>query len=525
MLWFLSPVAAALPDLSEPHRTQTRSPQDAAVVVGIEDYFQLPDVPGALADATLIADLLAETRGIPRSRIRMLTSGASREQILAAADEAAALASGAVVWLYFAGHGAASPSTGERLLLGDDARPDLAVFEPRAVAVADLTERLTAQGARAILLLDTCYTGVSRSGAPLFDKRFAIPTAMAAPDPRALIWTATTPGEWSGTLAGTDHGAFTWAVAGALRGWADTNGDDSVDAAEAATWVGETLSVLQVSDQHPTLEGADPRAWVLTQGRLETAPPLRPEATAIAGDYLSDLEAVAARQAELTAAHTQRTEAAVARAQEEAAAEWARLEQIEATDPATALQGYQAYLQRWRDHTVEVDGIDEPAPIPQVVDATDGVRRLALALAIPGQGIEPPLVPVPDIPGRWTDASGAVFRKRQLYPLVAAASPACAEQVRYEQRSRSAAGALWGTLLGGTLLGTGLLVSDPRLTTTTNATGDSEITDIGPLGIAGFGVMTAGVIGGVLAPVVMLSSVDGDPEGFEPCLQQAVGAR
>ncbi|HHO52395.1 MAG TPA: hypothetical protein ENK18_16370 [Deltaproteobacteria bacterium] len=525
MLWFLSSMAVALPDLSKPHHTQLRSPQDAAVVVGIEDYFQLPDVPGARADAVLIADLLAETRGIPRSRIRVLTDGASREQILAAVDEAAALAPGAAVWLYFAGHGAASPSTGERLLLGDDARPDLAVFELRAVAVSELVDRLTAGGASAILLLDTCYTGLSRSGDPLFGKRFAIPSAMASPSPSALIWTATSPGEWSGTLAGTDHGAFTWAVAGALRGWADADADDTVDAAEASAWVSDALSTLQVTDQHPVLEASDPGAWVLTRGRLEPAPELHPEAITPSDDYLAGLEAVAAKQAELTRAHAERTEAAIARDQAEATAEWERLRAIEGADPTTALQGFQAFLGRWSDHTVSVDGVDEPAPILEVDHARERVRRIALALAIPGQGIEPPLVPVPELPGRWTDATGAVFRRRELYPLVAATSPVCAEQVRYERRSRAAAGVMWSTIFGGALVGASLLVSDPQLTTTTNATGDSEISSIGPMGIAGFSVMTAGVVGGIAVPLAMIGGVDGSVDGFEPCLRQATEPR
>ena len=44
---------------------------------------------------------------------------------------------GGVVWVYFAGHGAASPETGERLLLGDDIRPDLATSpEPPYTACA-----------------------------------------------------------------------------------------------------------------------------------------------------------------------------------------------------------------------------------------------------------------------------------------------------------------------------------------------------------------------------------------------------
>ena len=299
LIYGLLTSAFALPDLDVPHRTGAAAPQDAAVVVGIEDYFQLPNVPGAVSDAALMVEVLAETRGIPRSRIRVLDRGASREQILAAADEVAQLAAEGTAWLYFAGHGAASPQDGRRLLLGDDARPDLAVFESRSVAVDVLAQRLGAAGGQAVLLLDTCYTGVDRAGEALFDKRFAIPTRVRdeqrlANGAEPLIWTATSPGEWSGTLAGTGHGAFTWTVAGALRGWADTDQSGAITAQEASAYVAQALLAMQVTDQHPVMEG--PTHAVLSEGRLEAAPDLRRDAPEVRDEaYLDRLEAVCGR--------------------------------------------------------------------------------------------------------------------------------------------------------------------------------------------------------------------------------------
>jgi hypothetical protein len=261
----VSSVALALPAVDEPVRTGAASPDEAALVVGIEDYFVLPDVPHASRDAEAFAAFLRHTRGVPADRIRRLDR-ASREQILAALDELAA----DVVWVYFAGHGAASPSTGERILLGADAQPDLAAFESRAVSVAELRARI---GGRAVLVLDTCYNGFGRAGAALLEgKRFAVP-AWAEPMPDTIEWAAAGPDEWSGVLPGADHGAFTWAVLGALRGWADADGDATVTLDEAQAWVARALPAVGVVDQHPHAHG--PGDFVLSVA-AEAAPPLEP---------------------------------------------------------------------------------------------------------------------------------------------------------------------------------------------------------------------------------------------------------
>ena len=88
MLWTLA-LAFALPDVDDAVRTGAEAPSDAAVVIGIEDYFMLPDVPHADADARAVRGFLRYTRGVPDARIRMLGKGANREQILKAVEELA----------------------------------------------------------------------------------------------------------------------------------------------------------------------------------------------------------------------------------------------------------------------------------------------------------------------------------------------------------------------------------------------------------------------------------------------------
>ncbi len=274
---------APLPSVDQPVKTGIHTPEDAAVVIGIESYFVLPPVSHAERDARAFSSFLLDSRGVEAARLRELVGTPNKVQIVRAVEEAGELVGpGGTVWVYFAGHGAASPSTGERVLLPADTQTDLATFESYSVSLAELRAAATRTGATALFVLDTCYTGVDRSGAGILDKRFAVP-AWAAPPSRTGEWTAAEANQWSGPLPEARHGAFTYAVLGALRGWAD-GGDGSVPdhrvtVAEARAWVNDALLALGVTDQRPRFDFVDGDDVVLVAGEaLEPPPDLRPRA-------------------------------------------------------------------------------------------------------------------------------------------------------------------------------------------------------------------------------------------------------
>ncbi|MEQ1568628.1 MAG: hypothetical protein ABMA64_23520 [Myxococcota bacterium] len=259
-MWFCS-WAWALPSIDEPVRTAVRSTGDSAVIVGIEDYFVLPDVPYAERDASAFYDFAVYTRGIPPERVSRLVGPVSRERLVAAIDEAGARTGPeGTVFVYFAGHGAASPSTGERMVLGADAQADLATFEARGVAVAELGRRAAAGGGNALVVLDTCFSGRTRGGDALVEgKRFAVPAGASAPPERVVEWAAAGADQWSSPLEEARHGAFTYLAIGALRGWADGERtgerDGVVTLEEASLYVDRGLSALALHDQRPEVVG------------------------------------------------------------------------------------------------------------------------------------------------------------------------------------------------------------------------------------------------------------------------------
>jgi len=256
--------------------TGTSSRSDFAVVVGLEDYAFLPDVPFGNRDADAFESWALYTRGIPKSRIKRLTAGrdGSREHLLKAVEAAGkATGDGGTVWVYYAGHGAMSPSSGERLLLGDDARADMVSFESRGVEVSELEALATAGGGRAMTLIDACFTAAGRDGAALIaDARFAIPTYVASVDGGVAQWNAVSAAEVAKPLAGAEHGAFTYFAIGALRGWADGEFDGKRDgrvtAGEANAFVVRALKAAGHTGQTPLWVGNEStEEWVLSTGK------------------------------------------------------------------------------------------------------------------------------------------------------------------------------------------------------------------------------------------------------------------
>lgn len=258
-------VAQSLPSIDEPLRTGGRAPEDAAVVIGIEDYVDLPDVPFATADAQAVYDLLVYTRGIPPSQVRLLTGKVNDEAIVAAVEDAARTATGRV-FVYFAGHGAASTVNGERLLLGFDTLASAPSFDSRAVPVG----RILGFGSRVVLIVDACYGAAGRTGEAKSDGRWIVPVVGGDQQ-----WVAAAPNEVAGPLPVAGHGAFTYLAVGALRGWADGEQDGVQDGRvtgeEAQLYVQRALRELQLVTQTPSLS-TELGSLVFTEQVREPAP-------------------------------------------------------------------------------------------------------------------------------------------------------------------------------------------------------------------------------------------------------------
>jgi len=266
-----------LPDVSRRYVSGTRSPADSAVVIGLEKYVMegVGDVPYAHRDAEAVYNFLLYTRGLSADRIQYLRKG-SREHILAAVGRAGEQTDAdGTVWIYFAGHGAASLDKGERLLMGDDFRPDPVSFAARGVSVPEIEDLAAKGGAQTMMMVDACFTGTGRDGASLIaGARFAVPSYAVVRAEQSSQWNAASENEISGPLEAAQHGAFTYFAVGAMRGWADgeldQQRDGKVTAEEATVYVQRAMRTHQLYDQTPSWVGASD--VVLAEGVSEVGP-------------------------------------------------------------------------------------------------------------------------------------------------------------------------------------------------------------------------------------------------------------
>ncbi|MBM4280075.1 MAG: caspase family protein [Deltaproteobacteria bacterium] len=240
--------------------------RDAAVVVGISRYVFLPEVPGAEENATSWAQYFVRTRKVPSSRVVLLrdTEG-SKERIEAALRTAASSAqAGGKVWLVFIGHGAPAPGGDDGLILGVDTQSDIESLAARGLSQRRVTELLASGPATGVAVFDACFSGRSPDGsAPLVRGiQATVPVRRALPSPVTVLSSSET---FAGPLPGVDRPAFSYVLLGALRGWGDADGDQSVTVDEALGFTRDALqAALKGTGRLPSARGGAPGVVLAT---------------------------------------------------------------------------------------------------------------------------------------------------------------------------------------------------------------------------------------------------------------------
>lgn len=233
---------------------------DSAVVVGISDYLQVEDIPGAVDNAQDWRDFFL-SRGVAPANLHFLRDAdATREAILReAAQGAATVAPSGRLWFVFVGHGAPMLDGSDGLLVGADAQATALSLVARSVRRDELLDVLgQAQSRSTVVLLDACFSGRTSSAAPMLNGlQPVVPLALRSSD-RVTVFSAGRADQVAGPLPGLGRPAFSYLFLGGLRGWADRNMDGDISGVEAVEYASGTLSYL-VSDrvQQPSASGPD----------------------------------------------------------------------------------------------------------------------------------------------------------------------------------------------------------------------------------------------------------------------------
>lgn len=264
--------AQTWPALTSPPQVTQTGANDVAVIVAIEDYAFLPDIPNAARNAAEWETFLR--RGLGVANVLTLTNQeAVREQILdfaARASDAATETS--TVWFIFVGHGGPAPNGEDGLLIGADGQQNVASMAARGVLQQELLDVLQ-RGAqqRTVVLLDACFSGRTPSGEALATGTMPVLVVTSDPTlaPTTVVMTAASSDQFAGDLPEVARPAFSYLVLGALRGWGD-DGDGVVTATEATAFARRELMTIPGRTQTPQLAGDG--SFALSIGATEPRP-------------------------------------------------------------------------------------------------------------------------------------------------------------------------------------------------------------------------------------------------------------
>ncbi|MBT3221053.1 MAG: caspase family protein [Proteobacteria bacterium] len=239
----LACIGATWPDLSVPPPATGHGDNDAAVIVGIEDYLVVPDVEGARRNADDWYRFLTTTKHIPPNRVKLLRDNEGTDvQIRDALHHAISQTErGGTMWFIYIGHGAPSKDGANGLLVGVDAQQNATGIYSRSILRSEVQTILgDGKQTSTVVLLDACFSGTTSSGTPLVpDLQPVVPT-YSMPSP-VLVLSAAQSDQFAGPLPGTARPAFSYLILGALRGWGDKDSDGDVTALEAVEYANEAL--------------------------------------------------------------------------------------------------------------------------------------------------------------------------------------------------------------------------------------------------------------------------------------------
>ena len=206
-------------------------------------------------------------------------------------------------WCSYSGHGVPGLTDRRSYLLPSDADPDTPEINgyPIDLLYTNLGKSVEAKSVR--VFLDACFSGGSDRGMLV---RSALPVDVQASLPEAAgekltVLSAASGKEVASWDENAGHGMFTYHLLDALYGKADADGDGQVTAAEAKTYLDDTMTVAARVEfgRHQTANLVGPAETVLSRAGTGGAFPARSSL-----DFPGSISGVRAEEAEDSVATT-----------------------------------------------------------------------------------------------------------------------------------------------------------------------------------------------------------------------------
>lgn len=247
-----------------PENIQARGSKDAiAIVIGVQNYKSLPPSEYSSDDAKLFFDYAIKTLGVRADHIRLLLDEqASEVEIIKTIQlwlPQHVHRHTTTVYVYFSGHGYLSDGPDGFYLLPYDSDKDL--IERTGIKQSELLKNIeNAAPNNSIIFLDSCFSGLSRSGnliasnsRPLILRQAQVPLSQ-----NVNVLSASKYDEVSYSSKSLKHGIFSYYLMRGLGGDADLNGDRSINLGELHEYLQKTVpkhaSTINKS-QNPQLHG------------------------------------------------------------------------------------------------------------------------------------------------------------------------------------------------------------------------------------------------------------------------------
>ncbi len=238
----------------------------AALIIGVESYENTFAAPFASNDALMFSDFAQMSLGVPRNKIEILTNeDADQNNTLKTVikwlpkvikeDETD-------LYVFFSGHGLASPDGEDLFLLPFDGDPEILEFS--ALMRNELFNQISKLNPRSVtVFLDTCYSGATRSNEMLIAS--AKPIFIEAQEQNIpsnfTVFSASSNNEIATVLEEAEHGLFSYFMMKGLEGEADANNDRTITNGELHAFINKNVS--RQANQTPQLNG-DPNQVLVT---------------------------------------------------------------------------------------------------------------------------------------------------------------------------------------------------------------------------------------------------------------------
>ena len=230
--------SAATDDVDQPRRFHDGRRKNAhAIVVGLDLYRnRLPRADFASHDAQVVAQYVAQTLGYEQENTALLlnehaTKGDFEKYVESWLPNR--VETGDSVFIYFSGHGAPHPKTGEAYLVPYDGDPTF--IEKTGYPLERLYSHLASLPAKEIIVvLDSCFSGAGGRSVLAPGIR-PIMTEIHNPllaKGMTMVLAASTGQQVSSTYEEKRHGLLTYFFLKGMQGDADTNKDGAIDLVE-----------------------------------------------------------------------------------------------------------------------------------------------------------------------------------------------------------------------------------------------------------------------------------------------------